>query len=132
VSGEDAAEGLVLAEMELVAVPRQVTHVGVEASARRFVRFQRGGLEVAGHRGPHAVGADHDPATDLVRAICVTHVHPGDPAVLVPAYACHGRAGQESRAGVHGSVHQQLVEHLPTRRDEQVDAGPALDRAPVD
>jgi hypothetical protein len=50
-----------------------------------------------------------------------------DPAAGVPPHAGHRHARGEPGAGSYGRVHQQLVEHATTRREQEPDAGSLLD-----
>jgi hypothetical protein len=84
----------------------------------------------AGHPRPQAVGADDVAAAEVDRSVgAVMPADPGDPAAAVALHAGHGDAGAYVGAGPLGGRREDRVQHVPPRRDDEVDPGLVLDRA---
>ena len=125
---EHAGEGP-LGDEELDAAPGNAGVVGVLGRAARRAGLVDGGVDQTGDPRPEAVGADDVAGTDLDPAAgAVLPGHPHHPAVPVALHPGHGDAGAHVGAGVLRGGGEDRVQHIPPRRDEEVDPGLVLDR----
>jgi hypothetical protein len=111
------------------AGPHTARVVGVLGRAVRWADLGDRGADRAGDPRPQAVRADDVPGADLDRrAGAVVAVDPHRPAVPVAAHAGHGDAGAHVGAGPCCGAGEDRVQHVPSRRDDEVDPGLVLDR----
>ena len=127
--GREHAGERPLGDEELDTAPWDAAVVGVLGRAARPASLVDGGIDQTGDPRPQAVGADDVAGTDLdPLAGAIMSGHPDHPAVPVSLQPGHGDAAVHLGAGLFGGGGEERVQHVPARRDQEVDPGLVLDR----
>ena len=125
--GREHAGEPALVEMELEALPGDVTDVGVQTHRARRMALDEPGADVSRDPGAQAVRADHEPGLHVQeRPVRRYGAYAGGPAVPVEDHVAQGGAVEEACSRHDGCLGEDPVELVPARGEHVIDTGLVL------